>query len=53
MIYMLPEIETGKFLLLIYCNYNQNNIILRTITNMKVKLFFKNKKMLEITVKPQ
>jgi len=41
---MLPEIETGKFLLLVNCNYNQNNIILRTITNMKVKLFFKNKK---------
>jgi len=50
---MLPETETGKFLLLINCNYNQNNIILRTITNMKVKLFFKNKKMLDITVKPQ
>ena len=38
---MLPEIKTGKFLLLINCNYNQNNIILRTITNMKVKLLIK------------
>lgn len=38
---MLPETETGKFLLLINCNYNQNNIILRTITNMKVKLLIK------------